>query len=62
MERKLTRAECEEFLRSVKPLLEAIYDSVANPLWAFLDQIMKDPNMRSALREHPDLKRLFDDA
>jgi hypothetical protein len=65
MERKLTRAECEEFLRQTKPLLDTIYDSMAN-LWealnAWVDQILKDPKVRAALREHPDLKHLFNDA
>lgn len=65
MENKLARAEREEFLSQVKPLLEVIYDSMAN-LWealnAWVDQFLKDPKVRAALREHPDLKHLFNDA
>jgi len=61
--RKLTPAEHEEFLRQVKPLLEAVYDSMTN-LWqalnAWADQLLKDPNVQAALRDHPDFKNLFD--
>lgn len=62
MDRELTRVEYEELLRQMKPLLETIYDSFASigqALNAFLAQMLEDPKIRAALREHPDLKGLF---
>ena len=65
MDRKLTPVECEELLRQAKPLLETIYDSIAN-IWqalnAFVAQMLEDPKIRAALRENPDLKCLFNGA
>jgi len=65
VDRKLTPVEYEELLRQAKPLLETIYDSIAN-IWqalnAFVAQMLEDPKIRAALRENPDLKCLFNGA